>query len=93
MREMTFQVQVPEDVLNFGYGQEEIQKDVNEWLVLSLFTEGHVSSGKAANLLGMTRVQFLRLLRKRGIAYVDYESEELQEEIHAAMSIEMDTDQ
>jgi predicted HTH domain antitoxin len=91
MRETTFEVHVPADLLEFGFGPDEIQSHVTEWLVLSLFTEGHVSSGKAAKLLDITRVEFLRLLRKRGMAYVDYSVEELKEEFEAVRTLEIDT--
>jgi len=63
--------------------QNEIQRRVKEWLVLSLFTEGHISSGKAAHLLNISRVDFLDLLSARGIAYINYSPEELAEEFAA----------
>ncbi|MFO7540168.1 MAG: UPF0175 family protein [Chloroflexota bacterium] len=80
MQKATFEVTVDHNLLEFGFDQAHIQRHINEWLVLSLFTEGHVSSGKAAKLLGITRVDFLALLRKRNIAYIDYTATELQEE-------------
>ena len=48
MAETTFQVCVPAPLLRFGFDQAEVQRRVTERLVLSLFTEGQVSSGKAA---------------------------------------------
>lgn len=80
MVETTFEVRVPTPLLRFGIDQNEIQRRVNEWLVLSLFTEDHISSGKAARLLNISRVEFLGLLRARGIAYVNYTSDELADE-------------
>jgi predicted HTH domain antitoxin len=74
--------------LRYGYGQHEIQGRVTEWLVLSLFTEGHISSGKAARLLNMSRIEFLALLRGRGIAYVSYTEKELEEEFAAVREID-----
>ena len=71
MAEVTFEVKLPPDLLRFGYDQARIQDSVKEWLVLSLFTDSVISSGKAAELLGISRVEFLALLRKRGIAYID----------------------
>ena len=38
------------------------------------------SSGKAAELLGMTKREFIRLLARKGIPYFDYSPEELAEE-------------
>ncbi len=80
MNKVTFQVRVPTPLLQYGFDQKEIQRRVTEWLVLSLFTDEHISSGKAARLLDITRVEFLQLLHKRGIAYLNYSADELAEE-------------
>lgn len=83
MADAAFEVRVPSALLQFGIDQIEIQRRLNEWLVLSLFTDGHLSSGKAARLLDISRVEFLTLLRTRGIAYVNYTSDELADEFAA----------
>lgn len=84
--ETAVEVRLPTSLLRFGLGKEEVQDRVTEWLVLSLFLEGRVSSGKAARLLNISRIAFLDLLRARGIAYVDYTVDELAEEFE---SVEM----
>lgn len=89
MTETTFEVRVPTPLLQYGLDKEGIQRRLTEWLVLSLFTEGHVSSGKAARLLNITRVDFLTLLRERGIAYLNYTPEELTEELAAVEKLEV----
>lgn len=89
--ETSFEVRIPAPLLQFGIDQGEIQRRITEWLVLSLFTEGRVSSGKAARLLGISRIEFLALLRARGIAYVNYTPEELAEEFAAAEKLEVKT--
>ena len=88
MVEATFQVRIPAPLLRYGFSQENIQDRITEWLVLALFTEGRVSSGKAARLLNMSRVEFLALLRARGIAYTNYTPEELEEEFAAVEALE-----
>ncbi len=88
MPEITFEVKLPPDLLQFGYDQERIERNVQEWLVLSLFTDGLISSGKAAKLLHISRIEFLALLKRRGIAYLDYAPQELEEEFEAARRIE-----
>jgi predicted HTH domain antitoxin len=60
---------------------------VAEWLVLSLFTEERISSGKAARLLNISRIEFLALLRVRGIAFIDYTDDELPEEFEAVEAL------
>ena len=89
MLEATFEVRVPVPLVRLGFDQNEIQRRLAEWLVLSLFTEGRVSSGKAARLLNISRIEFLALLRARGIAYVNYTPDELAEEFAAVESLEV----
>lgn len=88
MSETTFEVRVPTNLLEYGFNQKQVQRHVTEWIVLSLFTEGRISSGKAAQLLNTTRIKFLALLRKRGIAYIDYSPEELAEEFEAVKTLQ-----
>jgi predicted HTH domain antitoxin len=83
MLETTVQVRVPPSLLHLGFDQNEVQRRISEWLVLSLFTEGHISSGKAAQLLNLNRIEFLALLRARGIAYINYAPDELADEFAA----------
>ena len=87
MPETTLEVRIPTPLLQFGLDQKEIQQRVREWLVLSLFTEGHISSGRAARLLEISRIEFLALLRAQKIAYVDYTSEELADEFATIKSM------
>jgi len=89
MIETTFQVRVPTPLLQYGFDQNEIQRRLIEWLVLSLFAEGHISSGKAARLLNISRIEFLALLRARGIAYINYTPDELTEEFAAVEKLEV----
>jgi predicted HTH domain antitoxin len=85
--EATFEVRVPALLLQLGIDQSEVQQRLTEWLVLSLFTEGRISSGKAARLLGIRRTEFLALLRARGIAYIHYTPDELAEEFATLESL------
>lgn len=85
--ETTFEVRVPVPLVRLGFDQHEIQRRLSEWLVLSLFTEGRISSGKAARLLNISRVEFLSLLRARGIAYINFTPDELAEELAGAGAV------
>ena len=89
MVETILQVRVPTPLLRLGFDQNEVQRRITEWLILSLFTEGHISSGKAARLMNMSRIEFLALLRARGIAYINYTSDELAEEFAAVEALEV----
>ncbi len=89
MADTAFEVRVPEPLIRYGYSPDEIQRRIPEWIVLSLFTEGYISSGKAARLLKVNRLDFLALLKSRGIAYLNYTPEELEEEFKAVKEIEV----
>lgn len=89
MTEMTVEIQVPSSFSQLGFDRTEIQRRVLEWMALSSFTEGRISSGKAARLLNISRVAFLDLLRARGVAYVNYSAEELQDEFAAIDELEV----
>ena len=84
MNDVILQIRVPQPLLDLGLDDDDVQQRVQEWLVLSLFTDERISSGKAAKLLGMPRLGFLALLRKRGIAYLDFSPNEWAEEAQAA---------
>ena len=87
MTDTTVQIQLSATLLRLGINREDIAQRVTEWLVLSLFTEGKISSGKAGQLLGISRIEFLALLRKHGIAYVDYTEDELADEWQAVADL------
>ena len=87
MTSTTLEIQLPATLLRLGISREEISHRVTEWLVFSLFVEGRISSGKAGQLLSISRIEFLALLRKHGIAYVDYTEDELADEWQAVADL------
>ena len=87
MTSTTLEIQLPAPLLRLGISREEISQRVAEWLVFSLFVEGRISSGKAGQLLGISRIEFLTLLRKHGIAYIDYTEDELADEWQAVADL------
>jgi len=46
-----------------------------------LIGEGRISSGKGAELLGVSKLEFVRLLAQHGISYFTESSEELTAEV------------
>ena len=83
MAETTFSVQIPNSLLKLGISQDEIQNRISEWLVFSLFSVGKISSGKAGKLLGISRLDFIQLLKTRGIAFINYAEDEIKEELES----------
>jgi predicted HTH domain antitoxin len=52
-----------------------------ELIVLGLYAQGELSSGRAAQLLGMGREEFIRYASQRGIPYFQLSPEELRREV------------
>ncbi len=52
-----------------------------ELIVLELYRRGHLSSGKAAELLGMERIGFIRYASRLGLPYFDMTESEWEAEV------------
>jgi predicted HTH domain antitoxin len=65
----------------------ELESRVREALVLELYQEAVISSGKAAELLDISKDSFRALLRKRGIAYFRQSLDEVVRDAKTASSL------
>ena len=59
---------------------QPIQKTAREMIILELYRQGSISSGKAAQLLDMSRWEFIQHASQLGIAFFDLNAEEWQRE-------------
>ena len=75
--ELTFPSEVL-DMLSTTY--QDGAEAIKEAAVLELYREGKISSGKAAEILGMDRFEFIRYAGKKGIPYIRITPDELDEE-------------
>ncbi len=74
-------VDLPESVLlATGQSEEEFVKEARFLLALKLFELGRLSSGRAGDLCGLPRVDFLLLAGKMGVPVADLEGEDLERE-------------
>ena len=64
-----------------GKSPKEVQQSVHELLVLSFYRDHKLSAGRAAKLLGMDRLSFIRWSGELGIPYIDMTPEELQQDL------------
>jgi predicted HTH domain antitoxin len=80
----SFTIELPEPLRELGYSDEEIRREVPVLLVLKRFRQRAISSAKAANLLELSRREFLDLLAREGIPLYDPTGQELAEEIETA---------
>ena len=75
-------VQLDQDLVDL---LEELQRpareSARELIVLELYRQGEVSSGRAAQLLGKEREEFIQYASQQGIPYFQLDSDDLQREL------------
>ena len=78
----TVMIDLPESVLlTTGQSRDEFVKEAKFLLMAKLFEIGRVSSGKAAEICGMPRIDFIYEVGKLGIPVVQLDEDELAREI------------
>lgn len=76
------EISFPSEVLDtLSTTYEDNSNIIKEAAVLELYREGKISSGKAAEILGMDRFEFIRYAGKKGIPYIRITPDELEEEV------------
>ena len=81
METMVLEVAIPKDLFSMlGFSKATAVEAMKEFSVLGLYLEQRISAGKAAELMGLRKREFVRLLARKGIPYFDYTEEELEEE-------------
>lgn len=63
-----------------------VERTARELMVIELYRRGTISRGKAAELLGMPLLDFLKLASRLGIPYIDMTKEEWEAEKRAIES-------
>lgn len=75
---MTIHLDVPDSLLTAtGQSAEEFVQEAKFLLALKLFELGKISSGRAADLSGLPRVEFLFRAGRMGVPVADADEEEL----------------
>ena len=67
---------------------QPIRKTAREMIVLELYRQGSISSGKAAQFLNMSRWEFIQHASQLGIAFFDLNTEEWHRERLRADEVE-----
>lgn len=82
MSHVQIPVEVDEDVVHLlGNSPEEMKRRALEMIVLELYRRRELSSGRAAELLGLDRFAFIRWSGALGIPFLDMTPEEWQQEL------------
>ena len=61
--------------------KDEMEQHIRLMAALKMFELGKISSGKAAELAGMSRIQFFETCGRYRVSIFNYPPEELEEEI------------
>ena len=61
--------------------EDLIEREIAEVVALHLYSQGQITSGNAANIIGISRVEFLQLAGKEKIPMFEYSEEELANEL------------
>jgi predicted HTH domain antitoxin len=69
-----------------GY-DKPVTDAARELMVLELYRQGRISSGKAAALLNMQRLEFIQYSSRLGIPFFDMTDEEWQAEVDRAKKL------
>lgn len=78
------QIEYPADLLEqLGQTKETMEALAREALVVRLYDQGQLSSGRAAQILGVSRRAFLDLLGQYKVSYFDDDMDVAAEAGHA----------
>lgn len=81
----TLKIPYPDDLPKaLGETPEEFERELKFLVAAKLYELGRISSGRAAELAGVSRVEFLNRLGRYRISVFNYPLEELEREIREA---------
>jgi len=65
---LAFELELPDGAVDQS-AEAELVRSVKEQAALKLYSEQRVTTGEAAEMLGLTRLEFLDLLRRSGVGF------------------------
>ncbi len=80
----TVTMEIDRELFNLLHHVGRPEDKLKEYPVLEMYRRREISSGKAAELLGMERFEFIRYASRVGIPFFDLDRQELHDEIQAA---------
>lgn len=82
LKSVDIKVTLPEElILSIGLPKEKLTEEIKRIYLFDLFSKRKISSGKAAEILGMTKAKFIDLLGENDISYFDYSEDEWIDEM------------
>jgi len=85
MSKLTVSLQLPRDLLGaLDIPESQLGSQILELVALELFRQERISTGKGAELLGISKWEFIQLLAQRNIPYFMESAAELAAEVTVA---------
>lgn len=82
MNTVSIHVSFPRDLLGaLDVPEVQVEKRLQELIVVELVREGRISTGKGAELLGISKWSFIQMLAERGVDYFTESPEELAAQV------------
>jgi predicted HTH domain antitoxin len=84
----TVKLEIEEDLVSLlSQLNQPVQNVARELIVLEMYRRGMISSGKAAQLLNMARLEFIHHASKLGIPYFQMTEDEWNNEVKRSKTI------
>jgi predicted HTH domain antitoxin len=81
----TIQISLPDEILiSMKEAPEEFSRELLIAAAVKMYEMGKLSSGRAAELAGISRVSFLQLLARYNVPIFSLTAEELEQDLHNA---------
>ena len=88
MQTVSLEVKVPAELLALlRKSRSEMEHEAQLWIALELFRQRKVSAGRAAELAGLSLVDFMDITREHQIEWAAYTDEELETELKEAADL------
>ena len=84
MKTIQISFNIPDYLLtSLNQDREEFTKQSRLFIALQLFKNHKVTSGQAAEIVGMDKYKFISKLDEYGIDFIDYDPSELEDELES----------
>ena len=84
---LTIQIMIPENLmLLLGSSLENARAESQKLLAIKLYEVGYLTTGQAAEMCGMNRIDFMIELSRMNIPAVTMDKDEIRKEIEEALS-------
>lgn len=85
---LSINIDVPDSLLlKWDGSKETIRREMQKLLAIKLFEGGYLTSGQAAEMYGIHRLDFIEKISKMGIPVVNWDTGEIQEELENALRL------